>query len=107
MSFLGFKILKVTDNNMAPIIPQGSRILVNHWFNSLFVSVNSIIVIHHHFYGEVLKKVTVIDKYGFIWSRDENDNYHSIEKIGPVSKRQVLAKVLYVFKGEQKQAVEN
>ncbi|WP_448245680.1 hypothetical protein [Thalassotalea agariperforans] len=105
MTILGFKIWKVTDESMAPSIPVGSYILVNHWFHLLTLNVNSVVLIHHHFYGYILKKVTVIDKYGFIWSRAENDAYDaltSVEKVGPVNKKQVIGKVFMIFKRPMK-----
>ena len=98
MTILGFKIWKVTDASMEPSIPIGSYVLVNHWLHLLALNVNNIVLIHHHFYGVILKKVTVIDKYGFIWSKGENQAFESIEKIGPVNKKQIMGKVLIIFK---------
>lgn len=98
MSILGFKIWKVADNSMAPSAPKGSYLLVNHWFQLINLRINSIVFINHHYYGEVLKKIAVIDKYGFIWSRSDNKKDELIEKMGPVNKSQITGRVICIFK---------
>ena len=98
MSFLGFKIWKVSDHSMSPHIPKNSYVLVNHWFKLGWAKLESIVLIQHHFYGVILKKIALIDRHGFIWSRSEHPDSLSIEEFGPVNHKQVIGHVLFVFK---------
>lgn len=98
MSFLGFKIWRITDDTMPISAPKNSYILVNHWFNFNWFQINNIILLRHHFYGILIKKIAVIDSNGFIWSQGESCNSLPIEHIGPINKSQVIGHVWLVFK---------
>ncbi|MGJ8693331.1 MAG: nickel-type superoxide dismutase maturation protease [Thalassotalea sp.] len=98
MSMFGFKIWKVSDNSMAPSIPKNSYVLVNHWFNLHWTRLESLVLIQHHFYGIILKKIALIDRNGFIWSRSEHHDSLPIEQFGPVNAKQIIGHVLFVFK---------
>lgn len=94
----GFKICKVQGQSMAPIVPDGSFVLVNHWLNRLPIKTGQQLLIKHPEFGDIIKTVAVIDHNGLIWSRGENAASVSVEQIGPVNKSQVISRVLHVFK---------
>jgi nickel-type superoxide dismutase maturation protease len=98
MSIFGFKIWRVDDHSMSPAIPKASYVLVNHWFNWNRLNVENIVLIHHHFYGKIIKKIAVIDHHGFIWSKGDNVNSVPIEQVGPINKSQIIGHVLWIFK---------
>lgn len=98
MSFLGFKIWRVDGDSMSPAIPKNSYVLVNHWFNFFGFRQESVVLIKHHFYGLIIKKIAIIDRNGLIWSRGENEQSLPIEQLGPVNKNQIMGNVLMVFK---------
>lgn len=102
MSILGFKIWRINDESMAPTIPKNSYVLVNHWFNFNWFSIENIVLIQHHFYGLIVKKIAVIDKNGFIWGRGENTKSLPIEQLGPINKKQIIGRVLFIFKRSTK-----
>lgn len=98
MTILGFKILKVRGHSMFPKVPQHSYVLINQWINFWKIQPEQMILINHEKLGLIIKTVALIDRYGFIWSKGENASSLSVERIGPVSKHQILGKVLMVFK---------
>ncbi len=100
MSILGFKIWRVSDESMTPNIPKNSYVIVNHWFSFNWFSIEDIVLIQHHFYGLILKKIAVIDKNGFIWGRSENNASLPIEQLGPVNKNQIVGRVLYICRSK-------
>ena len=98
MSILGFKIWKVSGHSMFPRIPEYSYVLVNHWFNFFPLEVDQTVLIEHVDHGLILKKIALIDRNGFIWSKGENSSSMSVEQLGPVNKNQIIGRVLKVFK---------
>lgn len=96
MSFLGFKIWKVTGHSMFPRIPQYSYVLTIHWFWFKKIKPKQTILINHTQYGLIIKTVALIDRNGFIWCRGENASSMTIEQLGPMSKNQVIGQVLKV-----------
>jgi len=98
MTFLGFKIWKVTGHSMFPRIPESSYVLVCHWLKKMRLKPEQTILVHSQKYGVIIKTVALIDSNGFIWCKGENLSSISVEEIGPVSRHQVIGKVLSVFK---------
>jgi nickel-type superoxide dismutase maturation protease len=97
---LGFNIWKVQGASMTPIIPSESFVLVTKWLGVFPIEKGQRLVIDHPEFGIIIKTVAVIDKCGFIWSRGENKKSIAVEKIGPVEKRQIIGRVISVFKPE-------
>lgn len=95
---LGMKIWKVRGQSMAPIIPPGCFILATKWLNLFPVRVGQRLVIDHPKYGIIVKTVACVDKNGLIWSKGENMESLPVEQLGPVSKQQVLGRVIRIFK---------
>lgn len=97
---LGFKIWKVEGHSMAPKIPQDSYVLINKWLNFLPVKKGQQLIMKHRVHGLIVKTVAIVDHNGFIWSKGENKNSVSVEQLGPVSKDQVIGRVLTIFKSK-------
>jgi len=97
VTFLGFKIWKVKGHSMFPRIPQHSYVLVKHWYTFKRLKPNQTILITHPQYGLIIKTVAIIDKNNLIWCKGENASSISVEQLGPVSKKQIIGKVLKVF----------
>jgi len=98
MTILGFKIWKVTGHSMFPRIPDYSYVLVCSWLKLLRIKPEQMILVHHRQYGVIIKTVALIDSNGFIWCKGENLSSIAVEQLGPVSRKQVIGRVLSVFK---------
>ena len=98
MNFLGFKIWKVTGHSMFPRIPEYSYVLVCHWLKHMRIRPEQTILVSSQQFGVIIKTVALIDSNGFIWCKGENLSSLSVEEIGPVSRNQVIGRVLSVFK---------
>jgi nickel-type superoxide dismutase maturation protease len=85
---------------MTPVIPSQSYVLVTKWLRVFPIKQGQRLVINHPKYGIIIKTVAVIDKCGFIWSRGENNKSIAIEQTGPIEKRQIIGRVISVFKPE-------
>ncbi|MCH2057821.1 MAG: S24/S26 family peptidase [Thalassotalea sp.] len=83
---------------MAPIIPPGCFILATKWLNLFPIRAGQRLVIDHPKYGIIVKTVACVDKNGLIWSKGENMESLPVEQLGPVSKQQVLGRVIRIFK---------
>jgi len=97
MSFFGLKIWKVTGHSMFPRIPQHSYVLASLWYNFKKIKPNHTVLINHPKYGMLVKNVAIVDKNNLIWCKGENASSISVEQLGPVSKQQVIGRVLKVF----------
>lgn len=93
---LGWQIAKVNGLSMSPRVPDNSFVVVCSWFNFLPIKVGQVLKFNHPKYGELIKTVSAIDKYGFLWFCGENEHSISIEEIGPVNKNQVSGKVCLI-----------
>lgn len=82
---------------MFPRIPQHSYVLASHWYNFNKIKVNQTVLIKHPQYGLLIKNVAVVDKNNLIWCKGENSSSITVEKLGPVSKQQIIGKVLKIF----------
>ncbi len=97
MTLFGLKIWKVTGHSMFPRIPQHSYVLVGHWYSFKKIKPNQTILINHPEYGLLIKTVAIIDKNNLIWCKGENASSIAVEKLGPVSNKQIIGRVLKVF----------
>lgn len=97
MTFLGFKIWKVKGHSMFPRIPQHSYVLVGHWLSLTKIKSDQTILINHPKYGLLIKTVAIVDKNNLIWCKGENSSSISVEKLGPVSKKQIIGRIIKVF----------
>lgn len=93
-----FKIWKVKGHSMAPVIPSGCFVLVVRRFYFLPLRQGQRLVINHPKYGAIVKKIALVDRNGFIWSKGENAQSLSVEELGPIDKSQILGRVVYIFK---------
>ncbi|MGL1956040.1 MAG: nickel-type superoxide dismutase maturation protease [Colwellia sp.] len=97
MTFFGLKIWKVKGHSMFPRIPQHSYVLVGYWYAFKKLKPNQAILIDHPQYGLLIKNIALVDKNHLIWCKGENASSISVEKLGPVSKKQIIGKVLKIF----------
>lgn len=95
---LGFTLLKVKGDSMSPKIPNESYILASHWFAHFFLAEGNKILVKHMSYGVIVKTVALVDHYGFIWLKGENERSISVEQMGPIAKDKVIGRVLSIFK---------
>lgn len=103
----GFKIWKVKGHSMAPPIPQGSFVLVASFLKHLPIKAGQRLLLSHPEYGDIIKTVAVIDRNGLIWCKGENSNSISVEQLGPASKKQIIGRVIHIFKPMQYQQMVN
>ncbi len=82
---------------MFPRIPQHSFVLVAHWLTFKKLKPSETVLINHPEHGLLIKTIAFIDKNHLIWCKGENSSSISIEKLGPVSKKQILGRVIKVF----------
>ncbi|WP_268892412.1 nickel-type superoxide dismutase maturation protease [Colwellia sp. 20A7] len=101
MTFFGLKFWKVTGHSMFPRIPQNSYVLVGEWRIFKKIRNNQAVLINHPKYGLIIKTVAIIDKNNLIWCKGENATSMSVEKLGPVSKKQIIGRVIKVFSKPQ------
>jgi len=97
MTFFGLKLWKVTGHSMFPRIPQHSYVLAWEWATLQKVKTKQTILIDHPRYGLIIKTVAIIDKNNLIWCKGENAASLSVEQLGPVSKKQIIGRVIKVF----------
>ncbi len=86
---------------MFPRIPQNSYVLVGEWRIFKKIRNNQAVLINHPKYGLIIKTVAIIDKNNLIWCKGENATSMSVEKLGPVSKKQIIGRVIKVFSKPQ------
>ena len=97
MTFFGLRLWKVKGHSMFPRIPQHSYVLVGQWYIFKKLKPNQAILINHPRFGLLIKTVAIVDKNHLIWCKGENASSISVEQLGPVSKKQIIGRVLRVF----------
>ena len=95
---LGFKIWKVCGESMSPRIPELSYVLVTSWLRFLPIREGQTLLLKHKLHGYIVKNVAMVDKIGLIWSKGENEKSLSVEELGPVSKDQIMGRVISIIK---------
>lgn len=94
---LGFHFCKVRGMSMSPDIPENSYIFIVPWLRLRQLKEGSILKVFHPKHGLIVKSLAKIDRNGLFWLKGLHKSSMPIEKLGPVSKSQVLGKVLMVF----------
>ena len=83
---------------MLPKITDGSYVLVkkNSTIN-LSIKKNTIMIIYHKIYGNLIKKFDYIDKTNNFWFKGISNESISGDEIGPISRENILGKVIFVL----------
>ncbi|GAB3485028.1 S24/S26 family peptidase [Marinomonas epiphytica] len=90
-----FNLIKVDGDSMSPTLMDGDYVLTARWYRRL--KVGQIVVIDHALYGVMVKKILHVAPDGQLWLGGENPQSLLSERIGWVSPRRVLGKVLTHF----------
>jgi nickel-type superoxide dismutase maturation protease len=90
------KILQVTGASMSPYITDKSYILVFSPWNFL-LDRKPILCFQHHNYGKIIKRLKTFRNNQF-WFESDNPEGINSGQIGPVSKEEIIGRVLIVLK---------
>ncbi|PYF83500.1 hypothetical protein DFP75_102596 [Marinomonas alcarazii] len=77
---------------MAPYLQDGDFVFISRWYRKL--AIGHIVVVDHAFYGLIIKKVLHIAPDGQLWLGGETNKSLQSERIGWVSPRRVIGKVI-------------
>ncbi|MGR0278427.1 S24/S26 family peptidase [Marinomonas dokdonensis] len=86
------RLIKVQGESMAPRLLDGDFVLISRWYPSL--KAGQLVVVDHALYGVIVKKVLHIAPDGQLWLGGENNQSLLSERIGWVSPRRILGKVI-------------
>lgn len=89
------RLIKVQGESMAPRLHSGDFVLTSRWYRRL--ETGSLVVVDHALYGYMLKKVLHIAPDGQLWLGGENNQSMPPERIGWVSPRRIVGKVISCF----------
>ena len=87
-----FNLIKVQGESMAPNLHDGDFVFISRWYRKLMIG--HLVVVDHALYGTIVKKVLHIAPDGQLWLGGENNKSLQSERIGWVSPRRVLGKVV-------------
>lgn len=87
-----FHLIKVQGDSMAPHLHDGDFVCISRWYRKL--STGHIVVVDHAFYGLIIKKILHIAPDGQLWLGGEANKSLQSERIGWVSPRRVIGKVI-------------
>ncbi|MGO3346214.1 MAG: S24/S26 family peptidase [Marinomonas sp.] len=87
-----FRLIKVLGNSMAPRLHDSDFVFTSRFYPHL--KVGQIIVVDHALYGLIIKKVLHIAPDGQLWLGGENVQSLSPERIGWVSSKRIVGKVI-------------
>lgn len=87
-----FSLIKVKGESMAPNLQDGDFVFTSRWYRKL--KIGHLVVVDHALYGTIVKKVLHIAPDGQLWLGGENNKSLQSERIGWVSPRRVLGKVI-------------
>jgi len=87
-----FRLIKVLGNSMVPRLYDGDFVFTSRFYTTL--KVGHLVVVDHALYGLILKKVLHIAPDGQLWLGGENNQSMQSERIGWVSSRRVVGKVV-------------
>lgn len=90
-----FHLIKVLGNSMVPRLYDGDYVFTSRFYRSL--KVGHLVVVDHALYGLMLKKVLHIAPDGQLWLGGENNQSMQSERIGWVSSRRIVGKVVTSF----------
>ena len=93
------KLLRIQGRSMLPTLPPDTYVLVAT-FPFLSISLNDLVVVNTAQYGVIVKRVLAVDssKTTFYLCGDNIEESVSSNQIGPVSKAEVLGKVIWFKK---------
>lgn len=86
-------LIKVKGESMAPALNDGDFVFTSRWYKKL--RVDHLVVVDHALYGFIVKKVLHIAPDGQLWLGGESNKSLRSERIGWVSPRRVVGKVIY------------
>lgn len=86
-------LIKVKGESMAPALNDGDFVFTSRWHTKL--RVDHLVVVDHALYGFIVKKVLHIAPDGQLWLGGESNKSLRSERIGWVSPRRVVGKVIY------------
>ncbi|MCV2403352.1 nickel-type superoxide dismutase maturation protease [Marinomonas sp. C2222] len=87
-----FKLIKVQGESMSPLLEEGDFVFISRWYRKLMIG--HLVVVDHALYGYIVKRVLHIAPDGQLWLGGENNKSMQSEKIGWVSPRRVIGKVI-------------
>lgn len=88
-----FRFIKVQGESMSPRLYDGDFVFVSRLYWSL--EVNQLVVVDHSVYGFIVKTILHIAPGGLLWLSGENHKSLTPERIGWVSQKRVIGKVLW------------
>lgn len=88
-----FRFIKVQGESMSPRLYDGDFVFVSRFYRVL--AVNQLVVVDHALYGFIVKKVLHVAPGGLLWLGGENTKSLTPERIGWVSQKRVVGKVLW------------
>lgn len=86
------RLIKVQGQSMAPQLHDGDYVFISRLFLSL--KVGDVVVVDHFLYGIIIKKVVHVAPDGQLWLCGEHPTSLESERIGWLSPRRVLGKVI-------------
>lgn len=89
-------LIKVQGDSMSPILHDGDFVLTSCWYKKL--KIGHLVVVDHALYGLIVKKVLHIAPDGQLWLGSENNKSLQSERIGWVSDRRVVGKVIFCIR---------
>ena len=87
------RLMKVKGENMSPQLQDGDFVCISRWYRKL--KIGQIVVVDHALYGLIIKKVLHIAPDGQLWLGGESNKSLQSERIGWVSSRRVVGKVIH------------
>lgn len=87
-----FHLIKVQGESMAPSLCDGDFVFTSRWYKKL--NIGHLVVVDHALYGFIVKKILHIAPDGQLWLGGESNNSLQSERIGWVSSRRVIGKVI-------------
>ncbi|NLQ17832.1 peptidase S24 [Marinomonas sp. M1K-6] len=87
-----FRLIKVAGDSMAPSLWDGDFVFTSRCYKKL--KIGHLIVVDHALYGLMVKKILHIAPDGQLWLGGENNKSLQSERIGWVSPRRVVGKVI-------------
>lgn len=86
-------LIKVKGESMAPVLNDGDFVFTSCWHKKL--KTGHLVVVDHALYGFIIKKVLHIAPDGQLWLGGESNKSLQSERIGWVSPRRVVGKVIH------------
>ncbi|NVK27262.1 peptidase S24 [Marinomonas sp. CT5] len=87
------RLMKVQGDSLVPILFDGDFVLTSRWHKKL--KIGHLVVVDHALYGMIIKKIVHIAPDGQLWLGGESNQSLQSERIGWVSPRRVIGKVIY------------